>query len=193
MDRKLGGGTIIQERKVATELGISRTPMRMALARLEGEAFLTRLSERLLAVRTVSLPECLDAIGIRKLIEPEATRLATPRIELSVLEDLKGQLSKLMTRKKADLRMEWEFDDRLHQTIAKYSGNLAMVDTVARLRRTTRLFVHLKVAEPSSLSHGGNEHLKIIEAMASRDAEEAARAMYVHLDNSCEGILNKLH
>ena len=80
MNRSLGGGAIIQERKVAAALGISRTPMRMALARLEGEGYLTRLTDRLLSVKIVSLPECLDAIAIRQLIEPEATRLATPRI-----------------------------------------------------------------------------------------------------------------
>ena len=192
MNRSLGGGAIIQERKVAAALGISRTPMRMALARLEGEGYLTRLTDRLLSVRIVSLPECLDAIGIRKLIEPEATRLATPRIPQSVVYELKSQLSELMEAKEPDTSMEWTFDDNLHNTIAKHSGNLAMVDTVARLRRTTQMFEHMKVPEPSSLSHGGKEHLKILEAMEGGDPDKAAEAMHEHLVRSCDGILGRL-
>lgn len=192
IDRTLVGGAIIQERKVSATLGISRTPMRMALARLEGEGYLTRLTDRLLSVRIVSLPECLDAIAIRKLIEPEATRLATPRIPQSVLYELKSQLSELMETKEPDTNMEWAFDDNLHSTIARYSGNLAMVDTVERLRRTTQLFEHMKVPEESSLSHGGKEHLKILEEMEGGDADKAAEAMHVHLVKSCDGILGRL-
>ena len=192
MNRSLGGGAIIQERKVAAALGISRTPMRMALARLEGEGYLTRLTDRLLSVKIVSLPECLDAIAIRQLIEPEATRLATPRIPQSVLYELKSQLSELMEAKEPDTSTEWMFDNNLHNTIAKHSGNLAMVDTVARLRRTTQMFEHMKVPEPSSLSHGGKEHLKILEAMEGGDPDKAAEAMHVHLVQSCDGILGRL-
>ena len=192
MDRTLGGGAIIQERKVAAALGISRTPMRMALARLEGEGYLIRLTDRLVSVRIVSLPECLDAIGVRKHIEPEATRLATPNITQAVLDELKSQLTELMEAKEPNVEMEWAFDDKLHGTIAKYSGNLAMTDTVVRLRRTTKLFEQLKVPEPSSLSHGGKEHLKILEEMEGGDPDKAAEAMYVHLVKSCDGILDRL-
>lgn len=192
VDRTLRGGAIIQERKVAAALGISRTPMRMALARLEGEGYLTRLTDRLLSVRLVSLSECLDAIGIRKLIEPEATRLATPKISQSVIYELKSQLTVLMEAKEPSVALEWAFDDNLHGTIANYSGNLAMYDTITRLRRTTKLFEQMKVPEPSSLSHGGQEHLNILEFMECGDPEKAAEAMYEHLDKSCDGILGRI-
>ena len=91
MNRTLVGGSVIQERKMAGALGISRTPMRKALARLEGEGLLNRLTDRLVSVRIVSLSECIDAFSVRKLIEPEATRLATPRISQPVLDALKLQ------------------------------------------------------------------------------------------------------
>ena len=96
MDRTLSGGTVIQERKMAAELNISRTPMRKALARLEGEGLLIRLTDRLVSVRLVTLTECIDAFSVRKLIEPEATRLATPRISQQVLSELKSELTELM-------------------------------------------------------------------------------------------------
>ncbi len=191
MDRTLVGGAVIQERKMATSLGISRTPMRKALARLEGEGLLTRLTDRLLSVKVVSLSECLDAMSIRKLIEPEATRLATPRITQSVLDALKSQLTELAETKKPSLAMHWAFDDNLHGTIARYSGNLAMIETVTKLRRTTRLFEQMEVPEPT-ISPGTEEHLKIIEEMQGGDPDKAAEAMRVHLVRSCDGILDQL-
>ena len=60
--RELPGGTIIQERKLAASLGISRTPMREALVRLEGEGWLIRLTDRLLSVKVVDLEEFLHAL-----------------------------------------------------------------------------------------------------------------------------------
>ena len=191
MNRTLVGGSVIQERKMAAALGISRTPMRKALARLEGEGLLNRLTDRLLSVRIVSLSECIDAFSVRKLIEPEATRLATPRINQPVLDELRSQLLELIESKAPSLAMHWSFDDNLHGAIAKFSGNLAMVETVATLRRTTRLFEQMEVPQPT-LSPGTEEHLNIIDTMASGDPDKAAEAMRVHLEISCGGILDQI-
>ena len=191
MDRTLVGGAVIQERKMADAFGISRTPMRKALARLEGEGLLIRLTDRLLSVKIVTLPECIDAMSVRKIIEPEAIRLATPRITKSVLDDLKSQLMEIVEAKEPSVVMHWTFDDNLHGTIAKYSGNLAMIETVARLRRTTRMFEQMEVPEPT-LSPGTDEHLRILEEMEGGDPDKAAEAMYLHLVKSCDGILDQL-
>lgn len=192
MDRTVPGGSVIQERKMAAALGISRTPMRKALARLEGEGLLIRLTDRLLSVKIVSLSECVDAFTVRKLIEPEAARLATPRMKNQpVLDELKLHLSELMDSKEPTLDMHWAFDDNLHGAIAKFSGNVAMVETVAALRRTTRLFEQMEVPQPT-LSPGTEEHLNIIERIASGDADKAAKAMHAHLDKSCENILDQI-
>ena len=66
MDRILVGVSVIQERKMAAALGISRTPMRQAIAQMEGEGLLIRLTDRLLSVKIVSLSECIDAFSVRK-------------------------------------------------------------------------------------------------------------------------------
>ena len=55
VSRELPSGTVIQERKLAESLGVSRTPMREALGRLEGECWLVRLTDRLLSVNVVTL------------------------------------------------------------------------------------------------------------------------------------------
>jgi DNA-binding GntR family transcriptional regulator len=189
--RQLVGGSIIQERKMADAFGISRTPMRRALARLEGEGLLLRLTDRLLSVKLVSLTECLDAMAVRLLIEPEATRLATGRIPPQVIDELKVSLTELMKTKNPSGAMHWAFDDSLHRTIAAHSGNSALLETVTTLRRTTRLFEEMAVPRPT-LSPGTDEHLKIIQAMQRGDPEKAAEAMRVHLVLSRKNILDML-
>ena len=175
---------------MASALGISRTPMRKAIARLEGEGLLIRLTDRLVSVKIVSLSECIDAFNVRKLIEPEATRLATPRITQPVLDQLTGQLTELINDNNPDYKKHWSFDDNLHGTIAKFSGNSAMIQTITLLRRTTRLFEQMEVPIPT-LSPGTKEHLNIIKKLESRSAGKAAHAMRAHLEKSCINILDQ--
>ncbi len=191
MDHTLVGGAVIQERRLAEAMGISRTPMRRALARLEGEGLLIRLTDRLLSVRLVSLTECLDAMAVRQLIEPEAARLATGRIPAAELDKLKLELSELMKTKKPSRAMHWAFDDNLHSAIARHSGNSAILETVTKLRRATRLFEQMAVPQPS-MSPGTEEHLKIIKAIERGEPDKAAEAMRVHLTLTRRNVLDVL-
>ena len=191
LDRTLVGGAVIQERRLAEAMGISRTPMRRALARLEGEGLLIRLTDRLLSVRLVSLTECLDAMAVRQLIEPEAARLATGRIPAGELEKLKNELSELMKNKKPSRAMHWAFDDNLHGAIARHSGNSALYETVTKLRLSTRLFEQMAVPQPT-WSPGTEEHLKIIKAMERGEPDKAAEAMRVHLTLTRRNVLDML-
>lgn len=191
LDRTLVGGAVIQERRLAEAMGISRTPMRRALARLEGEGLLNRLTDRLLSVRLVSLTECLDAMAVRQLIEPEAARLATGRIPAAELEKLKTELSELMKNKKPSRAMHWTFDDNLHGAIARHSGNSALYETVTKLRLSTRLFEQMTMPQPT-WSPGTEEHLKIIKAMERSEPDKAAEAMRVHLTLTRRNILDML-
>src|ERR1700759_541466 len=76
LSHELPGGSIIQERKLADAMGISRTPMRDALGRLEGEGLLVRLTDRLLAVRVITLQDYLHTLDVRAMVEPQAAALA---------------------------------------------------------------------------------------------------------------------
>ena len=95
VSRELPSGTVIQERKLAESLGVSRTPMREALGRLEGEGWLVRLTDRLLSVKVVTLDEYLQALQVRRLLETRAVSMATPRIQKDNLKQLRTNVKKL--------------------------------------------------------------------------------------------------
>ncbi len=188
LSRQLSGGSVIQERRMADALGISRTPMREALVRLEGEGWLVRLTDRLLAVKLVTLEEFMNALKVRAVLETNAITLAVSRIDPEQIEALRQDLTTLMACSNPTSQMHWSFDDALHGRIAEASGNPVMSRMIKDLRRVTRLFEQQTV--PERVLPGSEEHLAIIDALASGDPERARDAMAIHLERVGSGVLD---
>src|SRR5271170_4874407 len=95
LSHELPGGSVIQERKLAEAMGISRTPMRDALGRLEGLGLLVRLTDRLLAVRVITLQDYLHSLDVRAMIEPQAAALAARSLSAADISALRDELASL--------------------------------------------------------------------------------------------------
>ena len=181
LSRELPSGSIIQERKLAESLNVSRTPMREALGRLEGEGILVRLTERLLAVRVVTLDEFLQTVQVRRMLEPEMIALATPRMEKTVVRGLIDQVNALIDDPDPPIESHWEVDQAIHRGIAEATGNLVLAGTIDRLRLSIQLFEIQTV--PARIKPGCQEHLEILNAIEAEDPTRARRAMRKHLDH----------
>ena len=190
VSRELPSGTVIQERKLAESLGVSRTPMREALGRLEGEGWLVRLTDRLLSVKVVTLDEYLQALQVRRLLETRAVSMATPRIQKDNLKRLRTNVKKLRDHNNPTYGFHWQVDDDLHDAISKACGNAIMAGVIADLRRITKLFEIQTI--PRRIKPGCAEHLAILNAMISGDASGASAAMRVHLDRVRAGVMDDL-
>lgn len=190
VSRELPGGTVIQERKLAGSLGVSRTPMREALGRLEGEGWLVRLTERLLSVKVVNMDEYLQALQVRRLLETRAVVLATSRMPKDELKRLRTDVKKLRDHKNPSYDLHWRIDDNLHGAISKACGNAIMAGVIADLRRITQLFEIQTI--PRRIKPGCAEHLAILDAMIAGDAGKASSAMRVHLDRVRAGVMDDL-
>ena len=84
-NRNLKPNDLINERHLARELNVSRTPLREAIRRLEGERILERQSSGILVVRPISIEDLLYICQVRRLIEGEAARRAAGRIPVADL------------------------------------------------------------------------------------------------------------
>lgn len=178
---RLPGGTVIQERKLALALGVSRSPMRDALNRLAGEGLLVRLTDRLLSVRVITLEDYLKSLDVRALIEPQSAALATPHVtplELAECERLLTQIEESATPSDED---HWAFDDLFHDTLANRSGNIFMAHTIRDMRRYTKIFERQTV--PARRSPGGADHRKLLEALKDRRPDLVKAAMSEHIRN----------
>src|ERR1700742_3710584 len=86
---ELAPNELVTERQIALKLGISRTPTREAIRRLEGERMLERQRSGALVVRALPVEEYLSIVAVRRLVEGESARLAAGRVPRADLERLR--------------------------------------------------------------------------------------------------------
>lgn len=194
MSGRLAPGTLIQERRLAEHLAMSRTPLRDALLMLEGEGLLVRRERRVLQVKFLDLEEFMENLSIRRLLEPEAARIAAGRLPASLLGDLAHRFADLLEAarsgagaERADVR---SVDDALHSAIAEAAGNRQMATIIQGLRRQTLMFDLKSV--PERLEATCHEHAAIVAALAAGKGDAAAEAMRQHLDGVRASIIHRL-
>ncbi|MFY8047864.1 MAG: GntR family transcriptional regulator [Erythrobacter sp.] len=194
MSGTLKPGALIQERKLAEHLAMSRTPLRDALLMLEGEGLLVRQPGRGLQVKLLALEDFMENLYIRRLLEPEAARAAAGRIPDAMLADLAGRLDGLIGEARGgtppDRALAREVDNDLHDLIADAAGNRQMAAIVRNLRRQTVMFDLRSL--PERLESTCAEHLALVEALRQGAGEAAADAMRRHLDGVRQSIVRRL-
>lgn len=181
MNHTLRGGDVIVEARLAADLGISRTPLREALQRLEGEGLLTKHDSRNFMVRRVDMREYLQSLKLRLLIETDAAATAALAIPQARLDAMRGELEALQSETSCHTEAHWLSDDRLHSMILEYCGNDVAARVIGQLRATTRLFE--VEALSSRLGHDCTEHLRIVAALEARSPERAHDEMKRHLQS----------
>lgn len=185
---RLAGGAIVQERRLATKLGVSRSPMRDALGRLEGQGLLVRNSKSVLTVRVITLQDYLNSLAMRFLVEPSAAALASAYMEIDHIDKLQAMLDRINADADPDPSMVWQFDDALHNGIGEASGNPFMAETIIQMRRYTTIFERQR--RLSQRKPGIADHHAILEALRSRDADSAREFMSLHLERVRDGVLS---
>lgn len=179
--RQLKGGQKISEAPLAESLGISRTPLREALQRLEGEGLVQKGDGRNFFVRKVDVGEYLHSLRLRLLIEPEAAVLAMPMVPRRLLAELRREIEDLMMDSAYHTDSHWDSDDHLHNMIIDYCGNSVMGKVLRDLRATTRLFEIDRLKD--RLRPDSAEHLAILEAIEKEDPEETRRTVAAHIES----------
>jgi DNA-binding GntR family transcriptional regulator len=186
---------IVRERPLAAELGVSRTPLRQALGRLESEGFLVR-QNRVVQVRRIDLPTVIEIYQLRILLEVEAIGQATGRIESATITRFRATFSELAVQPTDDgvvsTGMRFDLaDDEFHLAIADASGNHTLRNYVADLRRKTQLFGITQM--PVRRYPGAAEHLAILKALEREDRKAAQQEMKNHLQRARNSIIDQFH
>ena len=176
--RQIGSGEVLEERRLAEELNVSRTPMRAALNRLLGEGILKRLSNGSVVVHAFGVTELLELLQIRQLLEGQAAAMAAGRIPGDKLAAVKARLEDVMRYSAAGGESTWTADNEVHELVAAYCGNKSMAAMIADARRA-RLCNVERLSQRAVQARA--EHLAIVQALQAGDAERARATMTAHL------------
>lgn len=192
LDGVLAPGSALAEVEQAARLGVSRTPVREALTRLEADGLATAASARVLQVSELSPASITALYELREALEEQAARLAATRRDPARFTELHERLAaapRLLDRGDEGLRTYYDTVDALDEEIDAATANPMLVAALrsARLHsvRVRRLARH----NPDRLRAAASEHLLIVEAIIAGDASLAAHASHVHLHMSLRHAL----
>jgi DNA-binding GntR family transcriptional regulator len=190
---ELPPGTVLAEVEQSQRLGISRTPLREALARLTADGLVAPQAGRGLVVTDVSLENIRELFEVRRALEEQAARLAAERGKTEVFEALERELlavSDLLADDDPARRAYYDLVRRFDEAIDDAVGNPYLVTALRSLRtHLVRIRRHAK-DDPGRLRGAAAEHLTIVQAIVAHDAELAAHATHVHLHRALRNALD---
>ena len=185
-------GEILTELKLVEALGVSRTPIREALRRLEQERLIAE-SGKGSVVLGITQDDLLDIMDIRQRVEGLAAFHAAQRITPEGTEKLRGitQLQEFYFQKQ-DVENLRKIDDQFHDTIYELTGSTVLYDTLLPLHRKTQRFRKISIQDSSRVCRSVQEHHAIFEAIAVGNAALAEKLMEEHIANAKNSMIERL-
>jgi DNA-binding GntR family transcriptional regulator len=176
-------GSKIPEAILAKNLGVSRTPVREALNRLEREGIIGFVPRYGAFVREFAREEILEILGIQEVLEGLAARLATFRIsddKISAMEaDLKKIAKDTPPGEMLDKFMGYDID--FHGTIAAACNSPRLESLLANIRAQMTMCRFVTMHLPGRIGRSIKEHAAVLEGFKSRDPERVEKAARAHI------------
>ncbi|MGP2439746.1 GntR family transcriptional regulator [Streptomyces sp. JW3] len=182
LDRRYEGGTLLTEGELAEAVGVSRTPVREALLRLEVEGLIRLYPKKGALVLPVSAQEIADVVETRLLVEEHAARKAVPASP-SLLDRLAELLDEHRERAAAgDYAAAAVADRCFHAEIVRSGGNEILSRLYDQLRdRQLRMGVAVMHSHPDRIAKTIVEHQEILDALRAGDTEAAVGVVGRHV------------
>jgi DNA-binding GntR family transcriptional regulator len=190
-EQRFPPGARINQADLASQLGISLVPLREALRKLEAEGLVQIVPHRGVFVCQVSRGELEDLYAIRMILEGVATRKAVARLTDDDIAKLSGLLSEMENEtSNEDCTRLLLLNREFHSTIYQASGRPFLCELIASLwekgERYRAFYVHLPGRSLQALV----EHKEILEAIRSRSAMRAVRAVKSDIQQTMSGLLS---
>jgi DNA-binding GntR family transcriptional regulator len=171
----------LDERRMSQQLGISRTPIREALARLEHEGFVDIQPRRGVFIKRKSLEEILDMITVWAALESMAARLATAHASDEEIASLRTQVADYNPdAARAHLDEYSDANIGFHQRILELSKCKLLKDIADGLFVHMRAIRNRAMAERDRVQRSVVDHIEIIKAIETRQPELAERLVREH-------------
>ena len=183
-------GSQLVEGSLAQKLGVSRTPVRSAIKRLEAEGLVNSIPNRGAFVITPSLKEIEETFVVRGHLEQMAGRLAAEKIQsrqITELNELIDREAKVFDKHNFD--EYYIVNDTFHLKIAEFSENSVLASYVRELLDRTRIYLILIDSfDKLSISPSLEDHRAIVTALSQHDPEATADAISKHIRSSVNDL-----
>lgn len=176
---RIAPGAPVVESELAETLGVSRTPVREALMRLEVEGLLRAGDNRRLTAATISLAEAEELFYMREATEGMAARLAAMRADFRLLGEMEAHLAEEAVTGPDRPDRLLEINDAFHDCIHRASGNRFILEAIERFRTGMAILRNMTRTRHVPMPEAHDAHLAIFRAIEAEDpisAENAARA-----------------
>jgi DNA-binding GntR family transcriptional regulator len=175
------GDVRLDERQLAQDLGISRTPVREAMAQLEREGFVRSVPRRGVYVVRKTKQEVIELITAWAALESMAARLITQNASEGEIATLRAMFATFENGTlHAKLDEYSEVNIEFHQTIIRMSHNRVLVDLAENLFTHMRMIRGKTIGEKDRVDRSIRDHMNIIEALEARDTARAEALVRDH-------------
>ena len=175
------GEVRLDERQLASDLGISRTPVREAMAQLEREGFVRSVPRRGIYVVRKSKQEVIEMITAWAALESMAARLITQNASTEEIASLRRMFATFENgQARAHLDEYSEVNIEFHQSIIRLSKNRVLIDLAENLFTHMRMIRRKTIGEKDRADRSIRDHMHIIEALEARDTTRAETLVRDH-------------
>ena len=180
LQRQFDAGVRLRPEQIASDIGVSRMPVREALRLLEAEGLVTTLPNRGVVVSTLTADEVVELIEIRASLEGLAARLGTAHADEDALSDIEHLVGRM--RRSEDDPLLWiERHDAVHARLNDLCRRQHLCRLAAQVRSQVQPYLLLYTASTPAAAREGHRHDVILEAMRAGDAAAADQAMREHI------------
>ncbi|MCD6436625.1 MAG: GntR family transcriptional regulator [Clostridiales bacterium] len=190
MTGKLKPNQRLMENTIAEKLGVSRTPVREAIRKLEKENFITMVPRKGAYVTKIKSKEILDVLEIRRVLEGFAAALASNRMSDSEKRGLRKSNEKFgRFMENLDVQGMIRKDREFHDLIFKATKNERLVELVRELHEQFHRFRLIYFSEASSYTNIQKWHTLILEAIEDGNADDAKKYAEDHVEEIEKSVI----
>lgn len=187
---ELEPGERLMEIQLAERLGVSRTPIREAIRKLELEGLVLMIPRKGAEVAKISEKSLRDVLEVRRSLEELAAELACQRMDAEALKDLEdAQKAFIQAVKSGETMTMAEADEHFHDVIYMGTGNTRLVQILNNLREQMYRYRLEYLKDTHSHEKLDGEHQATFENIRNGDKEAVCTMVGQHIDNQKEAIL----
>ena len=191
---ELKPGERLMEIQLANKLGVSRTPIREAIRKLELEGLVLMIPRKGAEVAEITEKNMRDVLEVRKALEELAVQLACEKITQEELEELEqaGENFKKVLKRSKDITEVAEADVRFHDVIYMATDNQKLIHLLNKLREQMYRYRVEYLKNPDVHEQLIQEHEEIVYHIKRREKVEATAVTCQHIDNQVSAVTDKI-